>query len=90
MARFRVSDSIASATASGWAIGFSRSSAARNRGTSTTSAVVSRPSVPVGPIASSDADTVSQPSVAKKLNRGLLDELVFGVGVRHGSGGSVG
>ena len=26
----------------------------------------------------------------EKLNRGLLDELVFGVGVRHGSGGSVG
>jgi hypothetical protein len=39
-------------------------SAERRRATSTTSPLVSRPSVPPGPKVSSSADTVCQPSVA--------------------------
>ena len=64
--RFRDSDSIAMASASGGTVGFRRSSAVRSRDTSTISAVVSRPSVPVGgPVTSSSADTVAQPIAAK-------------------------
>ena len=44
--------------------GLSRASAARRRATSTTSPLVSRPSVPPAPKVSSIADTVCQPSAA--------------------------
>ena len=57
------------------------SSAARRRGTSTTSPLVSRPSVPPAPKISSSADTVSPAERGEQPDGGLLDELVFGVGV---------
>ena len=67
--------------ASAGASGFRRSSAALRRAASTTSLFVSRPSVPSSPSTSSRALTVVQPNSASRANRGLFDELVFGVGV---------
>ena len=55
---------------SGGTVGFRRPSAGRSQDSNTISAVVSRPSVPVDPITSSDADTVCQPIVAKSWMAG--------------------
>ena len=89
VARFRVSDSIASATASGVAVGFSRSSAVRNRdikhdfGGRLSSERAGWPHRLVRRRYRLPAQR------CEELNRGLFDELVFGVGVRHRSGGGV-
>ena len=62
--RSRVNSSMALEIASGGNKGFNFYSAARSRGTSTTSPGVSRPSVPPGPKTSSMDDVVAQPSSA--------------------------
>lgn len=68
--RSRVRVSTAMAIASGDSVGLRRVSATRRRGSSTTSAFVSRPSVPPEPKTSSRADTVSQPSASRSSMAG--------------------
>ena len=83
--RSRVNSSTAAEMASGGSAGFSRSNAARNRDTNTTSPFVSRPSVPPAPNISSSRRHRLPAKLREQPDGGLLDKLVFGVGVGHGS-----
>ncbi len=76
--------------ASGGSAGFNRSNAARNRDTNTTSPFVSRPSNPAVTRLASNAGVGRWPyhgpaKLREQPDGGLLDKLVFGVGVGHGS-----
>ena len=67
---WRGSSCTAAVMASGGSTGFNHSKVVRNRGTNTTSAIVSRSYVPVAPKVSSNADTVVQPGSAKNPRAG--------------------
>ena len=72
--------------ASGGSAGFNRSNAARNRDTNTTSPFVSREQASRGSPATSALGGGPPPCPAKLREQpdgGLLDKLVFGVGVGH-------